>query len=76
MNATRKATLIGAIKDIRAGIADTENVRDELQEQYDEMSEKAQEGERGQAVYEEIQALEEAIGGATEAADNLEGLAH
>lgn len=74
MNATRKATLIGAIKTLRVSLADAEGVRDELQEAYDEMSEKAQEGERGQALYEEIQALEQACDAISEGTDNLEGL--
>lgn len=46
-------------------------IQEELQEQYDEMSEKVQEGEKGEELAANITAIEEAVGSLEEAEEKL-----
>jgi len=61
VNAEQKKTVTQALDEVASAKAGLEQVRDNLQETYDDLSEKAQEGDRGQKIQEEIEQLEECL---------------
>jgi len=70
MNAEQKKVVKQALDEVASAKAGLEQVRDELQEAFDDLSEKAQEGERGSKMQEEIEQLEQAINGLEETEEN------
>ena len=69
--AERKKKLAEITSNLNSVATEIETVKDAHQEQFDELSEGAQEGTRGEQLQEIIDALEEAYGLATDCADKL-----
>lgn len=61
MNNKRRNIIDKALNHISSACADLEGVRDEEQEDLDNMSETQQEGDKGEKVQAVIEALEEAL---------------
>jgi len=73
VNAEQKKTVKQALDEIASAKAGLEQVRDELQEDFDDLSEKAQEGDRGQKMQEEIEQIEEVISNLETAEESVPG---
>lgn len=71
MNKAQQKLVDNAETCLAEAIAELETVRDQLQEAFDEKSEKWQEGEAGEEMQQKIAQMEEAIEAITEAKDNL-----
>ena len=72
MNAERRKAIQKAADNLRSAVAELEQVRDDEQEAFDNLPESFQQGDKGETMQSAIQALEDAIEGATDAADRAE----
>jgi predicted nucleic acid-binding Zn-ribbon protein len=72
MTAEQKAALKTAVANVEVSIEGLEAVKDSFQEAFDAMSEKGQEGEKGIALSEEINAIEECTNALTSAIADLD----
>lgn len=72
MNATDRKTLRSAANLIRDAINTITEIRERAQGRFDELSENAQNGPTGEALQDDINALEDAEANAENAADQLE----
>lgn len=74
MNKEQKAILQDAENAVDEKVSALGDVLDELQEKFDGMSEKTQEGEKGEALQAEIDDLEEVISNLENASGGINGL--
>lgn len=74
MNKDRKKRLREAAEAIDTAWAKATDILQELRDKFDEMSEKAQEGENGQALTEEADKLESALDDVERGKDELLGM--
>ena len=74
MNAGQKKELVAVAFVLDHAKTEIERIRDDSQEKYDDMSERVQEGEKGEELSGEIEALEEVMNSIEEAEDKLKEL--
>ena len=74
MNAGQKKELVAVAVVLDHAKTEIERIRDDSQEKYDDMSERVQEGEKGEELSGEIEALEEVMNSIEEAEDKLKEL--
>lgn len=71
MNAQRRKKLQGIEAQLNAIVTEIENIKDEEQEAFDNLSESLQGGEKGQAMEANVEHLDEAANAAGEAANHI-----
>lgn len=72
MNAQNRKSISEHVSSLEQLMYDTETLRDEEQEKYDNLSEGLQASENGQAIQTAVDALESALSSLSEAKDYLE----
>ena len=71
MNAEQRTQVTAVVQEIGIARGKLEELRDEIQNDFEELSEKAQDGPRGEAMQEDIAKLEETVAGLEQAEDVL-----
>lgn len=74
MNADHKKRLRKATEEIEAGWAKATEILQEMRDKFDDLSEKAQEGEKGQALNDEAETLESHLDDVERGKDDLYGM--